>query len=542
MKLNFLPIVGRELRVAARRRATHFTRLAAASVAMCVLGWVGITAGSSSRPGQLAQGIFYTLSALIFAYCLMAGVRNTADCISEERREGTLGLLLLTDLKGYDVVFGKLAASSLNTVYNVLATLPVLAIPLLMGGLTREEFLQMGLLLLNTLFFSLSVGMWISSHTHDERRAMGGAFLAIISITIVLPIVYGIWDEYSQEWGTDPPGWLLWPSPGFTISRLYNRFVFAGGVDMAFWGSLATVHALGWIFFLLACHVLPRNWQDKPASATRELWRERWKQWCYGDSDVRVQYRHQLLNLHAFAWLACRNRLKRAFIWAFLAGVACFWAWGALKVGRDWFSEPTYIVTALLVHSILKQWIAAEACHRIADDRQSGALELLLATPLSDREIIRGQWIALYWLFLKPLLVVLAVDLCFLLASSKETRTLWLAGISMLVFDAFTLGWVGMWRAMRERRANKAFSSTSWRILTLPWVLYLAFTTLVGITGLFSALGMRDNSFIITWWLIAAAVNIKYLIQARTELFRDFRQAALERYQPTEKSSWWPFK
>ncbi|HQU46125.1 MAG TPA: hypothetical protein PK867_25150, partial [Pirellulales bacterium] len=41
----------------------------------------------------------------------------TADCISSERREGTLGLLFLTDLRGHDVVLGKLVVAGLGAFY-----------------------------------------------------------------------------------------------------------------------------------------------------------------------------------------------------------------------------------------------------------------------------------------------------------------------------------------------------------------------------------------------------------------------------------------
>src|SRR5256885_5281345 len=61
--------------------------------------------------------LFRALFGFAFVYCLFIGARLTADCLSEEKREGTLGLLFLTDLKGYDVVFGKLAATSVNSIY-----------------------------------------------------------------------------------------------------------------------------------------------------------------------------------------------------------------------------------------------------------------------------------------------------------------------------------------------------------------------------------------------------------------------------------------
>ena len=109
-------------------------------------------------PHQIALVLFGILTGGGVLYCLFCGVRLTADCLSEEKREGTLGLLFLTDLKGYDVVLGKLAATSLNSFYGVLAVVPMLALPLLLGGVTPGEFWRMALVALNTLFFSLARG------------------------------------------------------------------------------------------------------------------------------------------------------------------------------------------------------------------------------------------------------------------------------------------------------------------------------------------------------------------------------------------------
>ena len=70
---------------------------------------------------------------------MLTGVRYTSDCLSEERREGTLGLLFLTDLNGWDIVAGKIAGRALRAVYNLLAVFPILALTLFLGGVTGEE-------------------------------------------------------------------------------------------------------------------------------------------------------------------------------------------------------------------------------------------------------------------------------------------------------------------------------------------------------------------------------------------------------------------
>src|SRR5262245_513428 len=103
--MTFLPIVSRELLEASRRRGTYWMRLAAAAAGLVIGGWVMLVMRQEA-PAEMSQVLFVSLSIAAYVYCLFAGVFRTADCLSEEKREGTLGLLFLTDLKGYDIVLG----------------------------------------------------------------------------------------------------------------------------------------------------------------------------------------------------------------------------------------------------------------------------------------------------------------------------------------------------------------------------------------------------------------------------------------------------
>ena len=175
--MTFLPIVGRELRVAARRRGTYWSRTVIALAVVGIGMWIYLMAGSEP-PAQVSIGMFIGLTIVTGLFCLFAGAQTTADCLSEEKRDGTLGLLFLTDLRGYDVVAGKLVAGSLNTFYGLLATLPMLAIPLLMGGVTGGEFWRVTLVLVNTLFFSLACGMFASVLSKAARAGVSWAIMA----------------------------------------------------------------------------------------------------------------------------------------------------------------------------------------------------------------------------------------------------------------------------------------------------------------------------------------------------------------------------
>src|SRR6266705_5544564 len=176
--MSILPIVRRELRVAARKRSTFWLRVASAITAV-VLGSGCLLMGGWQRIGtaQMGSMLFYALTWTCLAAALSAGLFFTSDCLSEEKREGTLGFLFLTDLRGYDVVAGKLLATSLRSLFPLLAFFPVLAVTLLMGGVTGAQFWKTSLALVNTLFFSLAAGLFVSAISRESQKALAATLL-----------------------------------------------------------------------------------------------------------------------------------------------------------------------------------------------------------------------------------------------------------------------------------------------------------------------------------------------------------------------------
>src|SRR4030095_14966809 len=119
--------------------------------------------------GAAGARAFGCLAHVLFYLCLVPGLFLTADCLSSEKREGTLGLLFLTDLKGQDVVLGKLIATSIQTIGGVIAVIPSLALPVLVGGVGGSELWRVPLVLIDTIFLSLAVGMFWSAACRDEH-------------------------------------------------------------------------------------------------------------------------------------------------------------------------------------------------------------------------------------------------------------------------------------------------------------------------------------------------------------------------------------
>src|SRR5947209_6973697 len=180
--MTFLPIVERALRAAARRKSTYRIRSWTAVLAILVSFFSLLFLWLARGRGSLGNPLFTYLTGYAFGLCVLAGVFLTADCLSEEKREGTLGLLFLTDLHGYDIVLGKFVAMLVNALYGLLALLPITAIPLLLGGVTGVEFWRTALALVNALFVSLAAGIFISAWARDAQRAMGAALGLILAL------------------------------------------------------------------------------------------------------------------------------------------------------------------------------------------------------------------------------------------------------------------------------------------------------------------------------------------------------------------------
>lgn len=540
--MTVLPIVERELRVASRRRVTYWMRVIAAFFAIVAFSWMMLTLFRDAVPSTAhGRHLFRTLFTFAFVYCLFIGSRVTADCLSEEKREGTLGLLFLTDLKGYDVVLGKLVATSVNSVYGLLAIIPVIALTVQLGGVSASELWRSSLVLLNTLFFSLAAGIFVSTLSRDERKAMFATILVGLLFGAgpgLLTFMLGM----NFRWFEDPN--MIWPILIFSPAYGLGHILLSGAPFMpfppeSFWLSLLLIHVVSWGFLVMSSFVLPRIWQVRSSNSRLERQRERIEQWAFGAARARASHRTRLLDINPFLWLAGRERWKPAYVWFYLAAVCGTWLWGWHKYSDVMFDRKTLVPTVLLFQVFLKIWIISEACNRLAEDRRSGALELLLSTPLTVRDILRGQWLALYRQFGIPLGAVLALE--FLVLRKSFTPEIVTVNLFLMVADMAALGWVAMWLGLTARNTSRAILGSVVRILILPWAIFyvggMAFD-LLSRAWRGRPFELGDRWTLLAWLVIGLSVNLCFAIfWARRNLFREFRTVAVGRYQP-EKTRW----
>ena len=170
--MRFLSVAARELRSTARHKATYRVRWVTAAIFLGLLVWLLWAFGGFTNQ-RAVPSIFRTYSVLTLLYCLFMSTARTADCISVERREGTLGLLFLTNLNSGEIILGKLCSSALASVFGLMAIFPMLALPLLMGGITFANFGRTVLALLSGILSGLAAGFLASVLCKRQFTAIG---------------------------------------------------------------------------------------------------------------------------------------------------------------------------------------------------------------------------------------------------------------------------------------------------------------------------------------------------------------------------------
>src|SRR5258706_1039776 len=167
--MRFLSVAERELRAGARHKWTYRSRWITAAAFLALLAWLIWVFSFRSRQ------VFQTYSTLTFFFCLIFSAAQTADCLSSEKREGTMGLLFLANLNGLEIIGGKLCSNALAAAYGLFAIFPLLALQMLIGGITLGHFWRTVLALTNAIFFSVAAGFLASSVCVRQFTAVASA-------------------------------------------------------------------------------------------------------------------------------------------------------------------------------------------------------------------------------------------------------------------------------------------------------------------------------------------------------------------------------
>jgi hypothetical protein len=453
------PLVWRELLAYARQPWTYWLRSLATLGAVLVLAVMGAT-GHNRTGSTDGLALFQGSVAVLFVIASLNGLRSACDCVGVERRQGTLTLLFLANLKLNTILVSKLVTNSMRSAFALLGTVPVLGLCVLLGGVSGRVFAQGALAILATAWLSMMIGLYQSCRNQSEHEAFSRGVRQLVLWNLV-PVV-------------SPASLVLSAVMGW--SRVFP-----------YWFRLVASISVGFFLLFRARATLARNWREAPVEE--------------GDNEARSRLEASFTmprlghlkrpprlcgNTPPALWLISRYGDARqvsspTITVCFLALIILMLLPALLSGQLDSFA---YVYLWIMGACRLVQLLAMAkiAPQSFGDIARHGALEILQTTPVTLKDLVRAAerfLLVEFGIGVVPILVmdVLMVSMMQLKQGwNRETEVFALRLLAVNVFflpALLAMASTGIWLGIKQRSLARASFSTVAYLVLLPGALCL---------------------------------------------------------------------
>jgi hypothetical protein len=523
------PIFNREVLTLPRRSRHYLIRslylgalwVLILTVWQTAVGWEqDATLGDYARFGLLAfQVVTYVQLTLLLFFAALSAASTTA----QEKDRRTFVLLLMTDLRNYEIVFGKVLGSLLPIGLFVLGSVPVLALLALLGGVALTQIVDAVLVLATTALAAGSLGGLVALWREKTFQALALTvlflvlYLLLVHALALLPLLGGadgglVSAEAVSAWQTrlqpflalhhvlDPPAADagLSPAQGYALAML----ALAAGLNL--WGvaRLRVWNPSG----------EPIMQREAPGADAEEVDRARAHA---APGAVRAVWANPILWREIATRAYGRRPLMVKTAYFLVLGLVCYYAL-YLMPPREWAAAYGLVPVAIL--SLLL--ISAQAVTAITSERDLGSLDLLMVTDVSPHEFLFGKLLGVCYntkeYILPPLLLAVVYAVNGQLGTPPrgypgmllERNLTALACVipALLILMAFSMV-LGIHIALRTENSRLAV------INTLGTVFFLSVGTLICIyliliNGRFEYQWLSFSGFIVAgigglWWVLS---------------------------------------
>ncbi len=359
--MNVRPLIVRELRAESRRAGNYWVRALAAGLLTALFVWA--VWNFRGDPNSLGPFLFNVLSnGLLFAVLIIVSAL-TADSVSREKREGTLGLLFLTPLGSRDIVIGKTLLQALRAGSIFVAMIPIIGLPFLLGGIS--------FLAIAYFFYNLCIASMI---------ALAGGMIASVHAT---------------EW-IQSIVWALLICIGFIGGCLVSYYYLSNPLPL-----FVLVAPFLWWALSHSGRRLAATWQTEASERHDPLWIRFFSSSGFWRAAFRWDTR-KARDRNPIAWLQEYNWASRLTKWGWC--ILLF-----LAEMRMLLQFRRYVDYQLQLYILTALAIAFSSAASFRRERQSGALELLLVTPISAQHLIWGRLQGVLFHFLPAIAILTCV-------------------------------------------------------------------------------------------------------------------------------------
>ena len=454
------PVFNREVAIAPRRTRMYLAR-AGHVLALLVLmwtAWLVLTGTQLVRDiGDLARFgtiLFQILAPIQLALAVFFSATLAAGAVAQEKDRRTLVLLLLTRLSNCELVLGKLLASLLHVLLMLAAAWPLFMLTALLGGVSFGQIGRAMAVTLASVLVCGSLGSTLALWREKTFQALAMTVLALV-VWLALGEVVAIGALGETWWGISCRSWAATISPWQAILEATRPYIHP---DPAL-GPLGTPVYM----FLLAAAAefllingvavaLVRVWnpsrETQPASWEQDTWRgtitldaaagDLADDDAEGDSPIfaaqqaarspassvessassprpparartRPVWDNPIIWREMRTWAYGRKLLILRLAYLALFGLAAAGMYGMLH-GEEPITAARGAMVLVPLWLLSLVLVNAQAVTSMTSERDGRALDLLLVTDLTPKEIVFGKLGGVFYNTKE--MIVLPIGLC----------------------------------------------------------------------------------------------------------------------------------
>jgi ABC-type transport system involved in multi-copper enzyme maturation permease subunit len=331
---------------------------------------------------------------------------SAASAITQEKDRRTFVLLLLTDLRNYEIVLGKLLGSLLQIALFLAGTVPLLALLLLLGGVAPYQVAQAVLVLATAGLAAGSLGTLVALWRDKTFPALAlTALILVLYVCLVralgvLPDLIGNWSGSSATWNAEPI--QQWLDPFMALRSV---------LDPNESSLFGVAPAFGFSFVMIVLSALLNGW----GILRLRVWNPSGEPIMQREAPIEAEAEEKdRAKAHAapgmarqvwanpILWREMRTRaygrrpLMVKIAYAIVLVLICYYALAPVFTAgeRSLIAALTGLIPVGILSLLL---VSAQAVTAITSERDTGALDLLLVTDLTPKEFIFGKLLGIVY-------------------------------------------------------------------------------------------------------------------------------------------------
>ncbi|MCC6950549.1 MAG: ABC transporter permease subunit [Phycisphaerales bacterium] len=438
------PVFAKEVWMAGRRASTYWIRGGfvlgmTALVALVFMAYrfddFGTTSQRLQRLQQMAPNLTVTIIWFQYVAIILAAVILASPMICDEKRKGTLSTLLCTPLKAWQILLGKLSAMGVQLLVLALAATPLLLALRLFGGVTAETIAAAAWITISSAALASTLTLLGSVMFKRSPVAAASGLVMFLGSQFMVTLAVGIIATFKQSMSPAllVPMFVL--TPPLMLGVLSADLVGGGGMPIPFkteaWLIAGTYNwVLACLTFGLATVALRRAMRREGEAGAGPAPPKRRTKAAPPGAEVAappttadaapgvvtaarapstsLAHASRVVGDNPVLWREVRQRSfgKPLYAWVLFGGIGLIALWIYFQVTAQWrggwpagldldeLGDEALNYPTMALGGVITMLLACfTSSQSVSSEKESRTWEVLLATPMTAREIVWGKFV-----------------------------------------------------------------------------------------------------------------------------------------------------